>query len=123
MVQFIGVLLDYTVFNRLSTYGNRWCCGHVVFYKVNIQTLQYHYERIMPDLTIIKYSINFRNKSKIDSPIATSFKNLYRYHMGTVALGSLLISIVKIIRELLRVSSHSFSTIKFFRMKNYSNFL
>lgn len=50
--------------------------------------------------------LNFygRNKHELDSPIQTSFSNLIRYHLGTVALGSLLIAIIQMARVLLQVA-------------------
>ncbi|XP_037042642.1 choline transporter-like protein 1 [Bradysia coprophila] len=43
-----------------------------------------------------------RNKSELNSPIATSLLNLVKYHLGTVALGSLLIAIVQLVRAILK---------------------
>lgn len=43
-----------------------------------------------------------RNKSKVDSPISTSFKNLTRYHLGTVAFGSFIIALVQFIRAIFK---------------------
>lgn len=43
-----------------------------------------------------------RNKSKVDSPICTSFKNLIRYHLGTVAFGSFIIALVQLIRAIFK---------------------
>ena len=42
-----------------------------------------------------------RNKSQLGSPICTSFSNLTRYHLGTVAFGSLLIALVQFARTIL----------------------
>lgn len=39
-----------------------------------------------------------RKKSTLSSPITKSYGYLFNYHLGTVALGSLLIAIVQIIR-------------------------
>ncbi|KAK7588275.1 hypothetical protein V9T40_005520 [Parthenolecanium corni] len=39
-----------------------------------------------------------RKKSAVNSPISTSYGYLFNYHLGTVALGSLLIAIVQIVR-------------------------
>lgn len=39
-----------------------------------------------------------RKKNTLDSPISKSYGYLFNYHLGTVALGSLLIAIVQIIR-------------------------
>lgn len=39
-----------------------------------------------------------RNKSQLGWPIVNSFKLLTRYHLGTVALGSLIIALMKLIR-------------------------
>lgn len=36
------------------------------------------------------------------APIRASFYNLIRYHLGTVAIGSLIITVVAIIRALIR---------------------
>ncbi|XP_022236316.1 choline transporter-like protein 1, partial [Limulus polyphemus] len=41
-----------------------------------------------------------RDKSKLGTPIATSFYNLVRYHLGSVALGSFLVALLKLIRAL-----------------------
>lgn len=46
------------------------------------------------------------DKEKIRSPILTSFKNLVRYHLGSICLGASLITIVKVVKtivELIRV--------------------
>lgn len=40
----------------------------------------------------------YRKKSTLNSPISTSYGHLFSYHLGTVALGALLIAIVQIIR-------------------------
>ncbi|XP_064486350.1 choline transporter-like protein 1 isoform X2 [Ornithodoros turicata] len=42
-----------------------------------------------------------RNKSELDSPISTSLYYLVRYHLGSVALGSFLVALVKLIRAIL----------------------
>ncbi|XP_076320021.1 choline transporter-like protein 1 isoform X3 [Tachypleus tridentatus] len=39
-----------------------------------------------------------RDKSQLDSPIWTSFYRLVRYHLGSIALGSLLIALLKLVR-------------------------
>jgi len=39
-----------------------------------------------------------RNKEQLNDPLATSFNNLVRYHLGSVALGSLLIALVQLLR-------------------------
>lgn len=44
----------------------------------------------------------YRNKNELDAPILTGFSNLFHYHMGTVALGSLLIALLQFVRSLLR---------------------
>lgn len=41
------------------------------------------------------------NKNALDSPIGNSFSNLWRYHLGTVALGSFLIATVQFVRAIL----------------------
>lgn len=42
-----------------------------------------------------------RNKDHLDAPISTSFSNLVRYHLGSIAFGSLLIAIVQMARAVL----------------------
>jgi len=42
-----------------------------------------------------------RNKRNLDFPIFRSFFNLVRYHLGTVAVGSLIISLVQFVRSIL----------------------
>lgn len=42
-----------------------------------------------------------RTKSKLDSPIQRSFHHLLRIHIGSICLGSIFITIIKIIRMLL----------------------
>nr|CAD7256283.1 unnamed protein product [Timema shepardi] len=54
-----------------------------------------------------------RNKSSLDSPILKSFKNLVRYHLGTVAMGSLLIALVQMVRVVLTFVQN--------RLKGYDN--
>ncbi|CAG2057875.1 unnamed protein product [Timema podura] len=54
-----------------------------------------------------------RNKSSLDSPILKSFKNLVRYHLGTVAMGSLLIAMVQMVRVVLTFVQN--------RLKGYDN--
>lgn len=44
-----------------------------------------------------------RNKATLDWPLARSFRYLLRYHLGTVALGGLIIAVVKVLRLLFRV--------------------
>lgn len=39
-----------------------------------------------------------RNKSKLDSPMTTSFRHLTLYHLGSVLFGSLIITIVHIVK-------------------------
>lgn len=39
-----------------------------------------------------------RSKDKLDSPIQRGFSHLFRFHIGSVCLGSILITLVKIIR-------------------------
>ncbi|XP_076335074.1 choline transporter-like protein 1 [Tachypleus tridentatus] len=41
-----------------------------------------------------------RDKSKLGTPITTSFYNLVRYHLGSVALGSFLVVLLKVIRAI-----------------------
>ncbi|KAK4319619.1 hypothetical protein Pmani_009461 [Petrolisthes manimaculis] len=44
-----------------------------------------------------------RNKKKdLGWPILTSMKRMYRYHLGSIALGSLIIAIVKLVRYMLK---------------------
>lgn len=48
-----------------------------------------------------------RTKSKLDSPLRRGFEHLLRYHIGSVCLGSILITMIKILRmiaEKIRVS-------------------
>ena len=48
-----------------------------------------------------------RNKDQLGTPILTAFGNLVRFHLGTVALGSLLIALVQIVRAILSyIQSH-----------------
>ncbi|XP_077291052.1 choline transporter-like protein 1 [Arctopsyche grandis] len=48
-----------------------------------------------------------RNKKNLSTPIITSFKNLVSFHLGTVALGSLLIAFVQMLRAILQyIQSH-----------------
>ncbi|KAK3925681.1 Choline transporter-like protein 1 [Frankliniella fusca] len=42
-----------------------------------------------------------RNKDHLDAPLSNSFYNLVRYHLGSVAFGSLLIAIVQMARAVL----------------------
>jgi Plasma-membrane choline transporter. len=42
-----------------------------------------------------------RNKSNLGYPIFKSFYNLVRYHLGTVAMGSLIIALVQFVRAIL----------------------
>ncbi|XP_044756921.1 choline transporter-like protein 1 [Coccinella septempunctata] len=46
-----------------------------------------------------------RNKNYLDSPLWTSFVNFIKFHLGTVLIGSLILTIVKIIRMILRALS------------------
>ncbi|XP_070508748.1 choline transporter-like protein 1 [Chironomus tepperi] len=41
-----------------------------------------------------------RDKSKVDRPIRQSFWHLMRYHLGSICMGSMLITIVKVMRAL-----------------------
>ncbi|XP_059622600.1 choline transporter-like protein 1 [Phlebotomus argentipes] len=43
-----------------------------------------------------------RDKSALSCPMAGSFKRLLRYHLGTVACGSLIVSLVQIVRVILK---------------------
>ncbi|XP_044255980.1 choline transporter-like protein 1 [Tribolium madens] len=43
-----------------------------------------------------------RDKSSVVSPVYTSFYNLVRYHLGSVAFGSFIITIIALIRALIR---------------------
>ncbi|KAJ6645857.1 Choline transporter-like protein 1 [Pseudolycoriella hygida] len=43
-----------------------------------------------------------RNKNDLHSPIAVSFSNLVKYHLGTVALGSIIIAMIQLLRALLK---------------------
>ncbi|XP_037037855.1 choline transporter-like protein 1 [Bradysia coprophila] len=43
-----------------------------------------------------------RNKSKVRSPICNSFYNLIFFHLGTICLGSLMLTIIKLIRMVMR---------------------
>lgn len=42
-----------------------------------------------------------RDKTKLDSPIMTTFNHLIRFHIGSVCLGSMIITIVKIIKMII----------------------
>ncbi|KAL3284220.1 hypothetical protein HHI36_018383 [Cryptolaemus montrouzieri] len=44
-----------------------------------------------------------RDKSKLGSPINQSFYNLIRFHLGSVALGSLIIAVVQFLRIILKI--------------------
>lgn len=44
----------------------------------------------------------FREKVTVSSPIYNSFYNLLKYHLGTVAFGSLIITIITVIKALIR---------------------
>lgn len=57
-----------------------------------------------------------RNKSKLDSPMKRSFNYLLRFHLGSVCLGSILITIIKIIRMIVENGKVSDGT------KRLSNF-
>ncbi|XP_055632334.1 choline transporter-like protein 1 [Toxorhynchites rutilus septentrionalis] len=48
-----------------------------------------------------------RNKSRLKNPIAKSFGNLLRYHMGTVAFGSFIIALVQFLRASLKLLMYS----------------
>lgn len=50
-----------------------------------------------------------RNKGNLNSPVGESFRNLVRYHLGTVALGSFLIAIVQFVRVLFQALEVRFS--------------
>ncbi|XP_042865088.1 choline transporter-like protein 1 [Penaeus japonicus] len=43
-----------------------------------------------------------RNKKQLGWPILTSMKRMYRYHLGSIALGSLIIALVKFVRFILK---------------------
>lgn len=43
-----------------------------------------------------------RNKNQLGWPILTSMKRMYRYHLGSIALGSLIIALVKLVRIVLK---------------------
>lgn len=43
-----------------------------------------------------------RNKGHMGSPIGQSLQNLVRFHLGTVAFGSLLIALVQLVRVLFK---------------------
>lgn len=53
------------------------------------------------DLRISQSPIIYRNKNELDSPILNSFSNLVRFHLGTVAFGSLLIACLQLVRTIL----------------------
>lgn len=42
-----------------------------------------------------------RNKTNMSSPISTSVSYLFNYHLGSVALGSFIITVIQIIRAIL----------------------
>lgn len=44
-----------------------------------------------------------RNKATLDWPLSRSLGRLLRYHLGTVALGALIIAFVKVLRMVFRV--------------------
>lgn len=44
-----------------------------------------------------------RNKAQLDWPLARSFRQLVRYHLGTVALGALILAVVRVLRLVFRV--------------------
>lgn len=48
-----------------------------------------------------------RNKSRLESPIISSFANLLRYHLGSVVFGSLLIAVIQFIRAFFKVIEYS----------------
>ncbi|XP_037045587.1 choline transporter-like protein 1 isoform X2 [Bradysia coprophila] len=48
-----------------------------------------------------------RTKSKLDSPISRAFHHLLRIHIGSICLGSIFITIVKIIRMLVEGATNS----------------
>lgn len=51
-----------------------------------------------------------RTKDKLDAPIARGFNRLLRFHLGSVCLGSILITLIRIIRIILTRIKVTFST-------------
>ncbi|KAL7012087.1 hypothetical protein ACKWTF_014619 [Chironomus riparius] len=48
-----------------------------------------------------------RDKSKLDSPICSSFRQLTRFHLGSICLGSMLITLVKILKMIVNAIKKS----------------
>jgi solute carrier family 44 (choline transporter-like protein), member 1 len=53
-----------------------------------------------------------RTKSKLDSPISRAFSHLLNFHLGSVCLGSLLITLIKIIRMIVESLKVRLSSLK-----------
>lgn len=108
MVQSDGIILDRAIFHWMSTHGHCWICCNLVLLTVGVLfILSYTFMRHWHELkyVIIRCiefcSSKYRNKDDIQSPIAISFKNMMKFHLGTVALGSFLISFIQMLRTVL----------------------
>eukprot|EP01147_Barroeca_monosierra_P009697 gene9697-1906_t len=51
----------------------------------------------------------FRDKSSLKWPIFASLKNAFRYHLGSLALGALIIAIIQLLRTILAYIKHKHS--------------
>lgn len=58
-------------------------------------------------VTVIRSIYIFRNKANLNSPICTSFYNVWRYHLGTIAFGSFVIAVVQLIRALFKAIEYA----------------
>lgn len=96
VVSFDRSNLDSRIHLGLSADHNFWCCCFVVFFEVIIL-----YSLSGETSEIFCFFINLRDKQKMRCAIWTSTKRLVLYHLGSVALGSLIITLFKIPRLLL----------------------
>ena len=99
MVQYLGCSLAFTTLLGIPESYYCWSCCWMVFYKVvgiwnkvNGALLLNWEHKNCPLLN--------RDKSRLTCPVAKSIGYAIRYHLGSLAFGSLLIALMKLIRML-----------------------
>lgn len=81
-----------------------------LFFPANISSLQVNSNNLLFS-KLIKYSFLgtvskwyfTRDKTKLDSPILSTFNDLVRFHLGSVCMGSMIITYIKILRMLIKI--------------------
>lgn len=101
-----GPHLDHRIHLRLPADDHRWSGGHLLLHQVSptsvVLCCRRHDHALHLSLHLSFSASAWRNKSQLPAtPILSSVVRTIRYHLGTLAKGSFIITLVKIPRLIL----------------------